>query len=67
MPIVQCGEKRAAFLPDTPTAIESGMKGLHAYSWFGYYGPAKTPKPIIDRFYRAVVDTARDPRSTAFW
>ena len=24
-PLVQCGDKRAAFLPDTPTAIESGI------------------------------------------
>jgi tripartite-type tricarboxylate transporter receptor subunit TctC len=59
--LVQCGEKRALFLPDTPTAIESGMTGLHAYSWFGYFAPAGTPKPIIDRFYRAIADTARDP------
>ena len=63
-PLVQCGDKRAAFLPDTPTAIESGISNFHAYSWFGFFGPAGTPKPIIDRFYREVVATARDEAIT---
>jgi tripartite-type tricarboxylate transporter receptor subunit TctC len=30
-PLVQCGDKRAVFLPDTPTAMESGIPGFHAY------------------------------------
>ncbi len=59
-PVVQCGDKRAAFLPDTPTAIESGIPNFHTYSWFGFFGPAGTPKPIVDRFYRDVVATVRD-------
>jgi tripartite-type tricarboxylate transporter receptor subunit TctC len=57
--VVQFGEKRASFLPDTPTAIEHGIKSLHAYSWFGFFGPAGTPKSIIDRFYRDVVAAVR--------
>jgi tripartite-type tricarboxylate transporter receptor subunit TctC len=63
-PLVQCGDTRAAFLPDTPTAAESGIPNFHAYSWFGFFGPAGTPKPIIDRFYREVVATARDEAIT---
>ena len=63
-PLVQCGDTRAAFLPDTPTAIESGIPNFHAYSWFGFFGPAGTPKPIIDRFYRDVVATVRDEAIT---
>jgi len=63
-PVVQCGEKRAAFLPNTPTAIESGVPNLHTYSWFGFFGPAGTPKPIIDKFYRDVVATVRDEAIT---
>ena len=62
--VVQCGDKRAAFLPDTPTAIESGIANFHTYSWFGFFGPAGTPKPIIDRFYRDVVATVRDEAIT---
>ena len=60
-PLVQFGEKRAAFLPDTPTAEEAGLGHLHCYSWFGFFAPAATPKPVIAQFYRDVVATARDP------
>ena len=58
--VVQFGEKRASFLPDTATAIENGIPSLHAYSWFGFFGPAGTPKPILDRFYRDVAAAVRD-------
>ena len=58
--VVQFGDKRAAFIPDTATAIENGVTSLHAYSWFGFFGPAGTPKPILDRFYRDVVAAVRD-------
>ena len=57
--VVQFGDKRASFLPDTATAIEQGLTTLHAYSWFGFFGPSGTPKPIIDRFYRDVVSAVR--------
>ena len=59
-PVVQFGDKRLSFLPDTATAIEQGITSLHAYSWFGFFGPAGTPKPIIDRFYRDVAATVRE-------
>jgi tripartite-type tricarboxylate transporter receptor subunit TctC len=59
--LVQFGEKRAAFLPDTPTAVEGGLGNLHCYSWFGFFAPAATPKTIIDQFYRDVVATVREP------
>ena len=58
--VVQFGEKRAPFLPDTATAIENGIASLHAYSWFGFFGPAGTPKSILDRFYRDVAAAVRD-------
>jgi tripartite-type tricarboxylate transporter receptor subunit TctC len=63
-PLIQCGDKRAVFLPDTPTAMESGIPNFHAYSWFGFFGAAGTPKPIIDQFYREVVATVRDEAIT---
>lgn len=58
--LVQFGEKRAAFLPDTATAIENGIPSLHAYSWFGFFGPAGMPKPVLDRFYGDVAAAVRD-------
>ena len=58
--VVQFGEKRASFLPSTATAIENGIPSLHAYSWFGFFGPAGTPKHILDKFYRDVAAAVRD-------
>ncbi len=59
-PVVQFGEKRASFLPDTATAIEQGITSLHAYSWFGLFGPAATPKPVVERFYRDIAAAVRE-------
>jgi tripartite-type tricarboxylate transporter receptor subunit TctC len=59
-PVVQFGDKRLDFLPNTATAIEQGHKSLHAYSWFGFFGPAGTPKPVIDSFYRHVAAAVRE-------
>ena len=61
--LIQFGDKRASFIPDTPTAVEQGITSLRAYSWFGFFGPAGTPKPIIDRFYRDVVAAVREEKT----
>ena len=61
--LIQFGEKRASFIPDTATAVEQGITSLRAYSWFGFFGPAGTPKPIIDRFYKDVVEAVREEKT----
>lgn len=43
--------KRAALLPDVPTVAESGFPELESGPWFGFFVPAKTPKPVIDWLY----------------
>jgi len=59
-PLVQFGDKRLSFLPNTATAIEQGITSLHAYSWFGFFGPAGTSKPVVDGFYRHVAAAVRE-------
>ena len=61
--LIQFGEQRASFIPDTPTAVEQGITSLRAYSWFGFFGPAGTPKPVIDRFYGEVVAAVREEKT----
>jgi tripartite-type tricarboxylate transporter receptor subunit TctC len=61
--LIQFGEQRASFIPDTPTAVEQGIESLRAYSWFGFFGPAGTPKPVLDRFYKEVVTAMRDEKT----
>jgi len=61
--LIQFGDQRASFIPDTATAVEQGLTSLRAYSWFGFFGPAGTPKPVIDRFYKEVVAGMRDEKT----
>jgi tripartite-type tricarboxylate transporter receptor subunit TctC len=39
--------RRFALLPDTPTAIESGLSDFEFGNWYGLMAPAKTPSPIV--------------------
>jgi tripartite-type tricarboxylate transporter receptor subunit TctC len=44
------GHERASALPKVATLIESGFPGLEANAWWGFFAPAGTPRPIVDRF-----------------
>jgi tripartite-type tricarboxylate transporter receptor subunit TctC len=41
--------KRIASAPDLPTVAESGLPGFDVVAWFGFFLPAATPKPIVER------------------
>ena len=60
-PIVQTGEKRVAALKDVPTVSES-VPDLTAYTWWGVFAPAGTPKPIVERFNKELAATIREER-----
>ena len=48
--------KRVPSLPDIPTIAESGVPGYEAYSWVGMIAPAGTPKEVIARLNREIVE-----------
>jgi tripartite-type tricarboxylate transporter receptor subunit TctC len=58
--------ERWRLLPDVPTAAELGLPDYKAYSWYGIFGPAGVPRPIVERFAAAIdqalADTAIDAR-----
>lgn len=60
-PLVQTAAKRISTMPDVPTVVESGFDGFTADAWWGVFAPAGTPRPIVDRFRAALVETVRDP------
>ncbi|MFN3672517.1 MAG: Bug family tripartite tricarboxylate transporter substrate binding protein [Bosea sp. (in: a-proteobacteria)] len=60
-PLVQTAAKRISTMPEVPTVVESGYDGFTADAWWGVFAPAGTPKPIIDKFRAALVETVRDP------
>lgn len=52
--------KRLASLPHVPTIAESGIPGYEAYSWIGIAGPANTPKDIVVRLNREIVEILKE-------
>jgi len=53
--------KRMAALPDVPTAAEAGVKNYETFGWLALLAPAGTPKPIIDKLYKALARAVMDP------
>ena len=62
-PIVQTGEKRVPALPEIATVMET-VPDLTAYTWWGVFAPAGTPKPIVQRFHAELAATIREERVT---
>ena len=42
--------------PNVPTLAEAGVPGYDVTSWYGFAMPAGTPKPVVDKFTKAVQD-----------
>ena len=47
------GKQRSPELPDVPTMVEAGYPDFEVTGWFGLFASAKTPRPVIDKIYRA--------------
>jgi tripartite-type tricarboxylate transporter receptor subunit TctC len=52
---------RSPFLPDVPTVSEAGLPGFEVSSWFGLFGPAGLPRPIVTKVNRDVVAALAEP------
>jgi tripartite-type tricarboxylate transporter receptor subunit TctC len=61
-PVFQLGQSRLRALPDVPTIAESGYPGAQANAWWGFFAPKGTPKPVIERFRTALVESLREDR-----
>ena len=55
------GPKRSHLLPDVPTLKEAGVNGVEVQQWYGFFAPAKTPKPVIEKLNRALNQVLADP------
>jgi len=51
--------KRSSALPEVPTIAESGVAGYDVTNWFGVLAPGTTPKPIVLRLNREIVQHLR--------
>jgi tripartite-type tricarboxylate transporter receptor subunit TctC len=45
------GAKRSSSLPNVPTTVEAGVPDSDYDFWVGFWAPAATPKPILDKLH----------------
>jgi tripartite-type tricarboxylate transporter receptor subunit TctC len=55
------GDKRAAALPQVPTAKEAGVRSLYAASWNALAAPSKTPRDIVQRLNQEIQNALNAP------
>jgi tripartite-type tricarboxylate transporter receptor subunit TctC len=54
------GPKRSPLLPEVPTLKEAGVDGVDVQQWYGFFAPAKTPKPVIEQINKALNQVLAD-------
>lgn len=52
---------RLAAAPDIPTIAEAGLPDYEMTGWNGILAPARTPRPIIDKLNKIIVDALQTP------
>lgn len=62
VPIAVTIPKRSSFMPDVPTIAEAGLPGVEMPTWGALYGPAGTPRAVVDRLNAATNQVVADPR-----
>jgi len=45
---------RVPILPNVATVQEQGVAGFESTTWFGFWAPAGTPRPVIDRLWNEI-------------
>ncbi len=60
-PIVVTANAPSRQLPDVPTSQQAGAPDLLAGIWYGFVAPSATPKDVIEKLNKAIVDALRDP------
>jgi tripartite-type tricarboxylate transporter receptor subunit TctC len=53
--------QRVSQLPNLPSIREAGVPNYEFTLWYGIFAPAKTPKPIVEKISRDLVQTLKDP------
>ncbi|RKE74302.1 Bug family tripartite tricarboxylate transporter substrate binding protein [Pseudorhodoplanes sinuspersici] len=56
------GDKRAPQLPNVPTVAESGYPKYKSLTWNALMAPAGTPKEVVDKAAKVVIDAVKDPK-----
>ena len=60
-PLASTGKVRSPFLPNLPTAHESGLPGYEFDSWIGVLAPAGTPPAEVEKLHAAIAKVIAEP------
>jgi len=55
------GPRRVQIIPDVPTLAEAGLAGVEAAGWNGWFVPAGTPAPVIQRLQQEAAKVMASP------
>ena len=58
--------KRLAVAPEIPTIAEAGIAGYEVTGWNGVLAPANTPRPIVDKLNKTIVEALKTPEIEKF-
>ena len=58
--IAVSSSKRIPAAPDIP-ALGEVLPGFEVVGWYGITGPAKMPKPLVDKIHKAVLELVKSP------
>ncbi len=59
--IATSGAARSPALPALPTLEESGVAGYEYAPWYGMFGPAALPRPLLARLNQAINRIIQEP------
>jgi tripartite-type tricarboxylate transporter receptor subunit TctC len=59
--LVGTGSRRAALLPDVPTAMELGFRDVEFYLWVGLFSQAGVDPAVLQRLREGVAHALREP------
>jgi tripartite-type tricarboxylate transporter receptor subunit TctC len=55
------GSRRVSVLPQVTTFTEQGFDGFALDSWLGFMGPARMPRPVVDKLAGALREITQSP------
>ena len=55
------GSRRVGTIASVPTFTEQGFEGFGLDSWLGFFAPARTPAPVVDKLAAALREATQSP------
>jgi len=61
------GQRRSPLAPDVPTFAEAGYPEVDFFTWYGFWGPANLPAPVVEKLEAAVKRIVAEPETRAWF